>query len=56
MTFHRAAAVIHMVPRHHNSGRKKLFAEDQVMDALRRVTILPGEYITAGTFGRRWPK
>lgn len=40
-----ASSIIHMVLGYHNNEWKKLPAEDQVMDALRKATIPPGEYI-----------
>lgn len=50
-----ANAVIHMVLGNHNNERKKRSAEDQIMDASRKATIPPGDFIPAGKFGRLWP-
>jgi len=40
-----ASSLIHMVLGYHNNEWKKLPAEERVMDALRGVTIPPGEYV-----------
>jgi hypothetical protein len=40
-----ASSIIHMVLPHHRSDYRKLPAEDEVMEALRKIGILPGDYI-----------
>ena len=40
-----ASSIIHMVLRYHDSDFAKVPAEDDVMDALRRFNIPPGEYV-----------
>src|SRR4030095_6336463 len=41
-----ASSIIHMVLPYHRSDYKKLPSEDAVMDALRRFSIPPGDYLT----------
>lgn len=40
-----ASSVIHMFLRYHNQNFRKLPAEDEVMDALRKFGIPPGDYV-----------
>ena len=40
-----ASSVIHMVLTYHRTDYRKLPSEDQVMDALRRFSIPPGDYM-----------
>jgi hypothetical protein len=40
------SAIIHMVLPYHNSDLRRLRQEDEVMDALRRFSIPPGDYMT----------
>ena len=40
-----ASSIIHMVLTYHRSDFKKLPAEDDVMDALRKFQVPPGDYI-----------
>ncbi len=40
-----ASSIIHMALRYHDSDFAKVPAEDDVMDALRRFNIPPGEYV-----------
>ena len=39
-----ASSIIHMVIGYHNSDYRRLPAEDDVMDALRRFNLPPGDY------------
>lgn len=40
-----ASSIIHMVLKYHNTDYRKLAAEDDVMDALRKFNIPPGDYL-----------
>lgn len=43
------SSIIHMFLGYHNSDFKKLPAEDEVMDNLRKTNILPGDYVMPQT-------
>jgi len=54
-----ASSIIHMFLPYHNSDYGKLAAEDEVMEALRRLNIPPGEYMVpcpGGQAGMRSPE
>jgi hypothetical protein len=54
-----ASFVIHMALRYHANDYRKLPAEDEVMDALRKFQIPPGDYMVprpAGAEGMKDPK
>lgn len=40
-----ASSVIHMVIGYHNSDYRRVPSEDEVMDALRRFNLAPGDYV-----------
>jgi hypothetical protein len=40
-----ASSIMHMVLTYHRSDLKKLAREDEVLDALRRLNIPPGDYV-----------
>jgi hypothetical protein len=40
-----ASSIVHMVLRYHHNDFKKLPAQDEVMDALRKFNIPPGDYL-----------
>ena len=40
-----ASSIVHMVLKYHQSDFKQLPSEDEVMEALRRFNIPPGEYV-----------
>jgi len=54
-----ASSIIHMVLPYHRSDFKKVPAEDDVMEALRKVNIVPGDYVVpspGGPGGMRSPE
>jgi hypothetical protein len=53
-----ASSIMHMVLKYHNTDYRKLPAEDDCMDALRRFNIPPGDYMMpcpGGPEGMRSP-
>lgn len=48
-----ASSVVHMVLKYHNNDYRKLPAQDEVMDALQRFQLPPGDYIVPRAVDRK---